>query len=101
MLRPEGMERVKQRYMRGVISEEDLERALTGKGLERYITTQTSIEELEAYGWEGEEWEEFKAIIQEGDEIWNYNNLGFTTGSFGIVLLRNGEGVGYIRTGWA
>src|ERR1043165_6930094 len=101
MLSPEGRERAERQFMRGLISERDLESKITGKGLEHHVTTQTSIQELEAAGWAGEEWEEFKALFQEGDEIWNYSDLAFTCGSFGVVMLRNGEAIGYILIGKA
>lgn len=35
----------------------------------------------------------FKPLYKEGDEFWNYNDIGFLSGSAGYLLIREGRAV--------
>ena len=47
------------------------------------------------FGYENDKWETMKALVEDGDELWQYSTPEWTWGAFvgcaGIVLLRNDD----------
>ena len=39
----------------------------------------------------GKGFEDFVSVIMEGDEIWEYDDIKFLSGSAGYVIIRNDE----------